>query len=117
MKEVIRSNLTFGKDRTRVMDRVKSIYRSRGIPYGGKSVYNPRHRDERLSKVAEVGVRRRAGLYYEQLDSFCQTPPQAWHFPNGLLHLRTAYRILGRNPSGEIGELVQAHGFRNRPSA
>ena len=69
VKELVRSYLTFGKDLTRVMNRVKAIFRSWGIPCGGKSVYNPRHRDEWLSKIAEVGVRRRAELYYEQLDA------------------------------------------------
>ena len=33
------------------MNRVKAIFRSWGIPCGGKSVCNPRHRDEWLSKI------------------------------------------------------------------
>ena len=77
VKELVRSYLTFGKDLTRVMNRVKAIFRSWGIPCGGKSVYNPRHLDEWLSKIAEVGVRRRAELYYEQLDALVSLRQQA----------------------------------------
>src|ERR1700751_2811738 len=51
------------------MNRVKAIYRGWGIPCGGQSVYHPRHRKEWLSKIAQVSVRRRAELYYEQLDA------------------------------------------------
>jgi hypothetical protein len=32
-------------------------------------VYAPRHRGEWLTKITEVGVRRRAELYYQQLDT------------------------------------------------
>jgi transposase len=77
VKELVRSYLTFGKDLTRVMNRVKAIFRSWGIPCGGKSVYNPRRRDEWLSKIAQAGVRRRAELYYKQLDALASLRQQA----------------------------------------
>ena len=69
LKELARAYLTVSKDLTRVMNRVKAIYRGWGIPCGGQSVYHPRHRKEWLSKIAQVSVRRRAELYYEQLDA------------------------------------------------
>ena len=50
------------------MNRVKALYRSWSIPCGGASVYAPRHRKEWLSKITEPGVRRRAELFYQQLD-------------------------------------------------
>jgi transposase len=56
---------------------VKAIYRSWGIPCGGKSVYHPRHRDEWLSKITQASVRRRAELYYEQLDALVLLRKQA----------------------------------------
>src|SRR5215470_10102029 len=68
LKELVRAYLTIGKDLTRVMNRVKAIYRSWGIPCGGQSVYHPRHREEWLSKITHSSVRRRAELYYQQLD-------------------------------------------------
>jgi transposase len=68
MKELARSYLTISKDLTRVMNRLKALYRSWGIPCAGKEVYAPRHRAEWLGKISEAGVRRRAEHYYQQLD-------------------------------------------------
>jgi transposase len=50
------------------MNRLKSLYRSWGIPCAGKEVYAPRYRAEWLGKIREAGVRRRAEHYYQQLD-------------------------------------------------
>ena len=46
LKELARSYLTISKDLTRVMNRVKALYRSWGICCGGQQVYAPRHRAE-----------------------------------------------------------------------
>ena len=69
LKELARSYLTISKDLTRVMNRVKAVYRSWGIAYGGQQVYAPRHRAEWLNKIEEGGVRRRAEFFYQQLDA------------------------------------------------
>ena len=68
LKELARSYLTITKDVTRVMNRLKALYRSWGIPCAGNEVYAPRHRAEWLAKISEPGVRRRAEFYYQQLD-------------------------------------------------
>jgi transposase len=69
LKELVRSYLTITKDLSRVMTRVKAIYRSWAIPCSGKQVYSSRHRAEWLGKIQEPGVRRRAEFYYQQLDA------------------------------------------------
>jgi transposase len=69
LKELVRSYLTITKDHTRVMTRVKAIYRSWAIPCSGKEVYSSRHRAAWLEKIGEPGVRRRAEFYYQQLDA------------------------------------------------
>jgi transposase len=69
LKELARSYLTISKDLTRVMNRVKALYRSWGILCGGQQVYAPRHRSEWLNKIGETGVRRRAEFFYQQLDA------------------------------------------------
>src|SRR5258706_5208579 len=69
LKELCRSYLTITKDLTRVMNRLKALYRSWAIPCAGTSVYAPRHRSEWLSKITEAGVRRRAEHFYQQLDA------------------------------------------------
>src|SRR3984893_16113808 len=69
LKELARSYLAISKDLTRVMNRVKALYRSWGIFCGGQQVYAPRHRSEWLNKIGEAGVRRRAEFFYQQLDA------------------------------------------------
>ena len=68
-KELVRSYLTINKDLSRVMTRVKAIYRSWGIACSGTQVYSARHRAGWLEKIREPGVRRRAEHYYQQLDA------------------------------------------------
>jgi transposase len=77
LKELARAYLTIGKDLMRVMNRVKTIYRSWGIPCAGQSVYHPRHRKEWLSKITQASVRHRAELYYYQLDALVLLRKQA----------------------------------------
>src|ERR1700681_4546014 len=60
MKELARGYMTITKDLTRVMVRLKALYRSWAIPCTGQQVYAPRRRAEWLEKIAEAGVRRRA---------------------------------------------------------
>jgi hypothetical protein len=63
LKDLARSYLTISKDVTRVMNRVKALYRSWGIACAGKQVYSFRYRDEWLNKIREAGVRRRAEYF------------------------------------------------------
>jgi transposase len=72
LKELARSYMAITRDLTRVMTRLKAIYRSWAIPCAGEQVYAPRHRTEWLAKISEPGVRRRAELYYAQLDALRQ---------------------------------------------
>jgi len=69
LKELGRSYVTITQDATRVMNRIKALYRSWAIPCGGSKVYAPRHRAEWLAKIVEPGVRMRADHLYQQLDS------------------------------------------------
>ena len=68
LKELGRSYLTITKDLTRVMSRIKALYRSWAIPCSGTTVYAARRRGEWLAKIAEPGVRLRAERFYQQLD-------------------------------------------------
>jgi transposase len=69
LKELARSYGTITKDLTRVMNRIKALYRSWGIACHGSSVHALRHRAEWLAKIVEPGVRIRAERLYQQLDS------------------------------------------------
>ena len=66
--ELARSYLVLVEDTTRVMNRLKAIYRGRGIASKGTRLYSPRSRQAWLEQLKEPGVRRRAELLYRQLD-------------------------------------------------
>jgi transposase len=77
LRELARSYLTTTKDLTRVMSRLKAVYRSWAIPCAGRDVYYTRHRAEWLEKIKHAGVRRRAEHLYEHLDILKQLRQQA----------------------------------------
>jgi len=77
LRELSRSYLTVNKDLTRVMNRLKGLYRSWAIPCAGEKVYGRRHRSAWLGKLSEVGVRRRAEQLYQQLDALAEIRKQA----------------------------------------
>ncbi|SPF37366.1 transposase [Candidatus Sulfotelmatobacter kueseliae] len=77
LRELARSYLTIVKDLTRVMSRVKAVYRSWAIPCAGRDVYYTRHRSHWLDKIQEPGVRYRAEQLYQQLDMLQHLRQQA----------------------------------------
>jgi hypothetical protein len=68
LRELGRSYQTISKDLTRVMNRLKALYRGWGIACAGTQVYAARAREKWLSKIPHTGVRRRAELLYQQLE-------------------------------------------------
>lgn len=68
LRELARSYMTLTQDVTRVMNRIKGVYRSQAIACAGKRVYTLRHRSEWLAQLQQPGQRRRAERLYAQLD-------------------------------------------------
>ena len=62
LKELSRSYLTINKDLTRVMNRLKALYRGWGIACPGNDVYAPRHRAEWLGLIAAWQIKYRQDL-------------------------------------------------------
>ena len=79
LRELARSYLTIVEDQSRVMNRLKALYRSWGIACAGRDVYYVRHRVQWLEKLREPGVRRRAERLYEQLDGMQRLRRMARH--------------------------------------
>ena len=69
LKELARNYESLVRDRTRVKNRLKAIYRGRGIECPGDEVYNPSKQAPWLKQLAEQGVRQRATSLYSQLES------------------------------------------------
>jgi transposase len=99
LKELGRSYLTLTKDVTRVMNRIKALYRSWAIPCGGTRVYAPRHRAGWLAKIGEPGVRVRAERLYQQLDVLQPVRQQARHDLLLESHKHPAVKLLRQIPS------------------
>lgn len=57
LRELSRSYLALSQDLTRVMNRIKALYRGLAIPCGGTQVYALCHREVWLSKIPDAGVR------------------------------------------------------------
>jgi transposase len=77
LQELGRSYMTVTLDATRVMSRLKAIYRSQAITYGGKKLYTQRHRGEWLKQLKQPGLLRRTERLYEELDLLQQLRRQA----------------------------------------
>lgn len=69
LKELAQTYESLVSDRVRVKNRLKAIYRSRGIRCDGDEVYQKRKRAKWLAQLTESGVRRRAESLYQQLAS------------------------------------------------
>lgn len=76
LKELVRSYTNLVEDATRVMQRIKALFRARGIKSPGKSVYRSRDRSEWLAKL-EGGARVRAEALLTHLDVLLALRPPA----------------------------------------
>jgi transposase len=99
LKELARSYITITRDSTRVMSRLKAIYRSWGIACAGQQVYAPRNRTEWLAKISENGVRRRAEFYYQQFDALAALRQEARRELLAEARKHPAMRLLRQIPS------------------
>jgi transposase len=106
LKELGRSYLTLTQDVSRVMSRIKAVYRGWGIPCAGTTVYAPAHRAEWLSKIKEPGVVVRAERLYEQLDLLQPLRQQARRELLIESHKHQAVKLLRQIPS--IGPIRSA---------
>jgi hypothetical protein len=68
LRELTRTYQNVVEDSTRVMLRLKAMFRARGIKTPGRRVYHPQDREEWLAKLEDDGARLRAQTLYAQLD-------------------------------------------------
>src|SRR5213594_2755252 len=81
LQELVRSYAALTEDTTRVMGRVKALYRSQAIACAGKKPYGRRHRREWLSKLNEaVCIAGRSGSTKSWMPCRgCAAPPsESW---------------------------------------
>ena len=67
LKELVRTYDCLVSDTTRVMNRLKAIYRGRAIACQGHDIYRADRRGQWLEKLRESGAKQRADFLYQQL--------------------------------------------------
>jgi len=77
LKELTRTYQNLVEDSTRVMQRIKALFRARGIKTAGTKVYHPRNRAKWLVQLPENGARFRAEVLYAELDVLRELRPKA----------------------------------------
>jgi transposase len=77
LKALARTYQNLVEDSTRVMLRLKAVFRARAITTPGKRVYHPAGRAEWLGQLPDRGVRFRAEALYAELDVLRALRPKA----------------------------------------
>jgi transposase len=75
LKELARTYQNLVEDGTRVMLRLKALFRARGIKTPGQAVYRTEQRAQWLAELAGTGVRFRAEVLYAELAVLQQLRP------------------------------------------
>src|SRR5262249_32656947 len=76
-KELARTYTNLVEDSTRVMQRLKALFRARGIRTPGKQVYEVAERPDWLRQLSNEGVRFRAQTLYAELAALQELRPTA----------------------------------------
>jgi transposase len=79
VKQLGQSYASLTEDTTRVMSRLKALYRGQAIASTGKRPYGRRHRDRWLAQLHGAGLHRRAERLYQQLDALQALRREARH--------------------------------------
>lgn len=77
VKELARTYLNLVEDGTRVMQRLKALFRARGVRTPGRRVYHREQRAQWLRQLPEEGVRFRATVLYQELALLQELRPEA----------------------------------------
>jgi transposase len=77
LKELTHAYQQLVEDATRVMLRLKALFRARAIPTPGAGVYHPQERAQWLAWLTDRGARFRAEALYAQLDQLRALRPKA----------------------------------------
>jgi transposase len=72
VQHLARSYTMLTEDTTRVMNRLKAVFRGQAVACAGKKLYAKRHRDSYLAELDTGGLRRRAECLYQELDALQQ---------------------------------------------
>ncbi len=69
VQQLTRTYTMLTQDTTRVMGRLKAVFRSQAVSCAGKKLYGRRHRAHYLAQLPSGGLRRRAECLYDELEA------------------------------------------------
>jgi transposase len=117
LKELVRTYDCLVSDTTRVMNRLKAIFRGRAIAYQGHDLYRPAQRKQWLEKLREPGAKQRAGFLYDQLAALKPLRHKAKQAMVKEVRLQAAYLWLMSVPklgSVSVAQLIAVVGTPHR---
>jgi hypothetical protein len=115
LKELVRSYEYPVEDSTRVMNRIKALYRSRAIACAGTDVYKPRQREAWLAKLPEAGVQARARRLFSELDHLTSLRREARQALVAECRRHPASKLLLRVPIGIDIRVICGRDFHITP--
>jgi transposase len=77
VKELALSYISVIEDGTRIKNRLKALFRGRGIDCSGTGIYTPDQRNEWLAKLDSPAVRARAARQWQELDLIARLSEEA----------------------------------------
>lgn len=98
LRELARAYTNLVEDSTRVMQRLKALFRARGIPTPGKQVYHPGQQAQWVARLTGPGVRFRATALYAELEVLREVRPRAKALLLAEARQDPAWRILRTIP-------------------
>lgn len=94
LREAVRGYNALTGDCLRVMNRIKAMFRGRGIDCGGTEVYRVIHREQWLDRLGDPPAKARLELLYEQLDSVSGLREKARREMVTQARSHSAYKVL-----------------------
>lgn len=98
LKELVRAYTNLVEDSTRVMLRIKAIFRARGIKTPGSSVYRADDRASWVDQLQQKGARLRLAGLYAELDVISALRPTAKGAMIAEARRNPGWKILGSIP-------------------
>ena len=99
LKERVRIYENLTQDTTRVSNRIKAMFRSRGIACAGRLPYQKADREAWMAKIEEPGARARLTLLYQERDFLKALRRRAKLEMLGEARLHRAFKVLLKVPT------------------
>jgi transposase len=121
LKHLVHAYERLSADATRAMNRIKALYRGRGIRCRGRAVYEKSTQEEWVRKLEIEGIKVRAGYLYEQLELLLKLSDEASKQMCREARRHSAYKLISPIPglgpvrtSQVIAAVSSPHRFRTK---